>query len=272
MNSPEPPQPNIELAQLYDERFVLNTLIAATEVLLTFAEPKPGERVLDVACGTGVVARHVAARVGNKGSVIGLDIDPAMLAVARQIPPPTGAMITWREGDAHALPFEGNSFDLILCQQGLQYFEEPLRALVEMRRVLVPTGRLAVSVLAGLEYNPFSQVFDQYMIKRLGVSVYGYAFAFGGEERMQALLTNAGCHGVEVVQRTYNAAFTNARILVETALLRSTVIQEMFKSSKEQLAELIEAVLDDTADLLDRYTIHDRIVFPITALIGRATP
>jgi ubiquinone/menaquinone biosynthesis C-methylase UbiE len=272
MNSSEPSQPNDDLAQLYDDRFVPSSLIAATDMLLTFAAPKSDERVLDVACGTGVVARHVAARVGNRGSVVGLDIDPAMLAVARRVPPPTGAMISWCEGDAHALPFEGNSFDLVLCQQGLQYFKDPKRALVEMRRVLAPTGRLVVSVLARLEDNPFAQAFDRYMVKRIGVSAFGYAFAFGGEERMRALLTAAGCRSIEVVKRTYNAAFPNARILVETMLLRSTVIQAMFKSNKEQLAELIETVLDDTADLLDRYTVYDRIVFPITALIGRAAP
>lgn len=270
MNLPEPSQHNDDLAQLYDDHFVSSILTAATDLLLTFAAPLAGEQVLDVACGTGVVARHVAARVGNKGSVIGLDIDPSMLAVARQIPPPTGAPIFWREGDAQALPYDASSFDLVLCQHGIQYFKDPERALVEMRRVLVPTGRLAVNVLASLEENPFFQALDHYVVKRIGVSAFGYAFTFGGETRLQTLLTTAGCHDIAIVQRTHHAAFPSARILVETALLRSKVIQAMFKSSKAKRAELIDAVLKDSFELLNRYTVYNRIVFPVTSLIGRA--
>src|SRR5918996_2532863 len=84
--------------------------------LIAVAALQPGERVLDVACGTGVVTRLVAPAVGPTGQVTGLDINAAMLAVARSLPPPSGASITWVEGNAVAMDFPDASFDVILCQ------------------------------------------------------------------------------------------------------------------------------------------------------------
>jgi ubiquinone/menaquinone biosynthesis C-methylase UbiE len=98
-----------------------------TRVLLEYAAPQPGERVLDVACGTGSVARHVAPLVGAAGQVVALDISPAMLAVARALPAPAGAPVAWLEGNAIRLDLSENAFELVLCQQGLQFFPDHAR-------------------------------------------------------------------------------------------------------------------------------------------------
>jgi len=103
--------------------------------------------VLDVACGTGIVARQAAPLVGADGQVVALDMNPAMLAVARALPAPSGATIHWREGDAMDLPFEDGAFDVVLCQHGLQFVPDRARAVREMRRVLAPGGRALVIVL-----------------------------------------------------------------------------------------------------------------------------
>jgi len=87
--------------------------------LVALAALQPGECVLDVACGTGLVTRLAAPEVGPTGQVTGVDINAAMLAVARSLPPPSGAAITWVEGDAGAMDFPDASFEVILCQQGL---------------------------------------------------------------------------------------------------------------------------------------------------------
>jgi SAM-dependent methyltransferase len=105
---------------------------------------QPGERVLDVACGTGVVAREAAWRVGPGGTVVGLDLSPGMLATARARA--ADAAIEWREGSAVAMPLPSGAFDVVFCQQGLQFFPDRPAALHEMRRVLVAGGRLALSV------------------------------------------------------------------------------------------------------------------------------
>jgi ubiquinone/menaquinone biosynthesis C-methylase UbiE len=106
---------------------------------------RPGQRVLDVACGTGVVAAVAAERVGAEGSVAGADLNPGMLAVARSTPA-GGAPISWHEAAADALLFPDGAFDLVLCQLGLQFFPDRLWALREMRRVLAPSGRTLLLV------------------------------------------------------------------------------------------------------------------------------
>src|SRR5919109_4471287 len=93
-------------------------------LLVAKAALHEGERVLDVACGTGVVARMAAPHVGTGGHVVGVDLNPGMLARARASSPPEGAAVEWREGDAGALPFSAASFDAVFCQLGLQYFPD----------------------------------------------------------------------------------------------------------------------------------------------------
>ena len=113
--------------------------------LIEVAQLKPGERVLDVACGTGVVTRLAAERVGDGGKVAGSDVNPGMLAVARASAPPE-ANITWYETGAEAMPLADATFDVVLCQMGLQFFSNKPAALREMARVLAPGGRLVLNV------------------------------------------------------------------------------------------------------------------------------
>jgi SAM-dependent methyltransferase len=113
--------------------------------LISAAALRPGERILDVACGTGVVARLAAAQVGDSGTVAGLDVNPGMLAVARAATP-GGAKIDWYETSAEAMPLADASFDVALCQMGLQFIPDKLKALKEIRRVLAPGGRVLINM------------------------------------------------------------------------------------------------------------------------------
>jgi ubiquinone/menaquinone biosynthesis C-methylase UbiE len=115
-------------------------------MLLDAARVVAGEHVLDVACGTGLVAREAARRVGASGRCVGIDLNRGMIAVARSIGAANGPPIEWHEGDALELPFRSRSFEVVLCQQGLQFFPDRVKALREMRRVLVDEGRVAISV------------------------------------------------------------------------------------------------------------------------------
>src|SRR5215210_3877545 len=150
----EPWQLTGSAAELY-ERYLVPaiTSVWATD-LVQRAALRPGERVLDVACGTGIVARLAAAQLGIDGAVVGLDLNTAMLAVARSLPPPAGVAITWTEASVLAMPFPEATFDVVLCQLGLQFFPDRPQALQEMHRVLVPGGRLALNVYSAIERNP----------------------------------------------------------------------------------------------------------------------
>lgn len=137
-------------AETYEEFFVPALFIEWPKRVLDAAQVKPGDRVLDVACGTGVLTRAASERAGTKGTVIGLDINEGMLAVAEKKAP----SIEWKQGLAESLPFEDASFDAVVSQFGLMFFEDRSVAIREMSRVLSPGGHLAVAVWDKLENTP----------------------------------------------------------------------------------------------------------------------
>jgi SAM-dependent methyltransferase len=129
------------------ERCVARYILAPwAPMLVDAAHVATGERVLDVACGTGVVTREAARRVGAAGRCVGIDLNRGMIAVAQSIAASGDGRIEWVEGNALDLPFPRMTFEVVLCQQGLQFFPDRVKALREMRRVLVTRGRAALSV------------------------------------------------------------------------------------------------------------------------------
>lgn len=140
----------LEAAYLYERtpaRYILGPWAPS---LVEAARVAEGDRVLDLACGTGVVARIAAQRAGRRGRVAGVDLNAGMIAVARSLPRPEGAPIEWLEGSALAIPLPDASVAVVLCQQGFQFFPDKPLAMREMRRVLEPGGRLALSVWSGI--------------------------------------------------------------------------------------------------------------------------
>lgn len=129
-------------AQNYEDHFVPAIGMPFALRLLATARPAPGERVIDVACGTGLVARLAAEAVGPDGGVAGLDPTPGMLDVARSVSP---AGIDWYQAPAESMPLPDASFDVVVCSMGLQFFGDKVQGLREMRRVLRPGGRAVVS-------------------------------------------------------------------------------------------------------------------------------
>ena len=140
----------VQAAEAYEAMFVPALFAQWAPRVLDGVALSPGQRVLDVACGTGVLAREAARRVGLSGAVSGLDPAPGMLAVARR----SAEVVDWREGVAESLPYADGQFDAVVSQFGLMFFADRVQALREMRRVLRPAGRLAVAVWSGLETMP----------------------------------------------------------------------------------------------------------------------
>jgi len=134
--------------QLYERETVRTLGRPLAELMCAHVSLHAGDRVLDAACGTGIVTRVAVQRYGDLEHVVGVDLNAGMLEVARVNTPVTRVPIEWRQGDVCALPFPDASFEVVLCQQGLQFVPNPLVALREMRRVLVPGGRLACTVFS----------------------------------------------------------------------------------------------------------------------------
>jgi ubiquinone/menaquinone biosynthesis C-methylase UbiE len=157
-----------------------------------------GERVLDVACGTGVVTRLAAEQVGPNGSVVGLDINPAMLAVARSVPS-SGAAIEWHEASAESLPLADGSFDVVLSSLGLQFVSDQSSALREMRRVLAPDGRLAIATVGPTP--PLFAILEQALARHVKPEVAAFmraVFSLHEQRELENLTRGAGFRDVEV--------------------------------------------------------------------------
>lgn len=170
--------------------------------LVHLAALRPGERVLDVACGTGVVARLASQRVGAIGTVAGLDVNPGMLAVARSATPP-GMPIEWHEASAEAMPIPDASFDVVLCQMGLQFMPDKPAALREMRRVLVRGGRLILNV-PGPTPRLFT-IMGEALARHIGAEAAGFVnhvFSLHDMAEIQNVVSGAGFHDVSVQSDT----------------------------------------------------------------------
>lgn len=181
----------VEQAEAYEVRFVPVLFGQWARLLVDAAGIEPGHAVLDVACGTGVVARTAADRLSGGGSVVGLDLNEAMLTVARRLRPD----LDWRRGDAAELPFAAETFDVVLCQSGLMFFPDPVRALAEMRRVVRRGGTVAVQVWSGLDAQPAYRPFFDIIARHAGRDAVGLVntyFSLGDLDRVQARLRAAG--------------------------------------------------------------------------------
>jgi ubiquinone/menaquinone biosynthesis C-methylase UbiE len=185
------------------QRYLVPTIFGPwAEDLVALAAPQPGERVLDVACGPGIVAR-LAARAAAPGQVTGLDINPGMLEVARSLP--SEQPIFWQQGSALHLPFPAEAFDLVLCQQGVQFFPDRAAGLREMRRVLVPGGRMALAVWGPIERSPGFAVLASAVERQIGAAPAVAArspFSLSDTAELRHLMDGAGLRNVEVHSRT----------------------------------------------------------------------
>lgn len=206
-----------DAAAIYQEQIVPALMEEWAPRVAAAAAIQPGQRVLDVACGTGVLTRAAAARAGPKGSVTGLDLSPRMLAVAESLSP----NLRWRQGSAEALPFPDASFDAVVSQFGLMFVPDPSLALREMMRVLVPGGKLAVAVWASLADTP-AYAAEVALVERLAGSAAGVPlrapFILGDPERLTAYFHSAGIAGATVALQQGPGKFPSIRTMVELDL------------------------------------------------------
>jgi SAM-dependent methyltransferase len=174
-----------------------------------------GQRVLDVACGTGTLSRHVASLVGRTGTVVGLDPGAGMLDVARR----RDSSIEWREGAAGSLPFRDGTFDAVVSQFGLMFFPDRRAALQEALRVLVPGGRFAFAAWDAIETMPPYAV-EAALLERLAgcraAEPVRLPFVLGSQDALAALFREAGAAAVEVMTSRTPARFPSVRVMVES--------------------------------------------------------
>lgn len=185
----------------YERFFVPAIGRPLAEDLIHLAALQPGERVLDIACGTGIVARLASEKVGSTGSVTGLDVNPGMLEIARSIDL-SGRQIEWFEGSAEEMPLPGEMFDVALCQLGLQFMEDKMAALREVQRVLVPGGRIYLNMpgpAAGI-FNTLAEAMEHHVNTEAAGFIY-QVFSLHNMAELHQLLTGAGFRNVSIEEK-----------------------------------------------------------------------
>jgi ubiquinone/menaquinone biosynthesis C-methylase UbiE len=247
-------------AELYERYVVPYFLGPWAPGLIEVAALRSGERVLDMACGTGVVARLAAPQVRPTGQVTGLDLNPGMLAVARALPSPPGAPIIWVEGSAGAMPLPDAAFEVILCQQGFQFFPDKPAALREMRCVLVPGGRVILSVWTPT-VDPYGLALAEAVGRHVGPEAATRVRAprvVPEAEALYRLLVEAGFREVHICSSRMTMRLPSPETLVLCHLAAMPVADAVAALSDEARAALAR----DVCLTLQSYADGDGVVAP----------
>jgi ubiquinone/menaquinone biosynthesis C-methylase UbiE len=259
------------LAESY-EHFMVPSLFAPwATYLVQRANPQPGERVLDIACGTGIVARSITPYVGSQGTVIGLDANPDMIGMARAMAEKRQLPIEWHTGPAEQLPFSEENFDLILCQFGLMFFTDRPAALKEMHRVLKTGGRVIVSVWQDLDRHPFYQAIHNVTQRHLGKSSVEAVFSLGDADELRKLLTDAGFHHITIESLSLLARFAQPEEFLAWELdvdpADTPALQNLDMESQQAI---LAAVREEMQGPLDEVMQDHQVMLPFYAHVAQA--
>jgi SAM-dependent methyltransferase len=230
--------------------------------LVDRAGVRPDEHVLDVACGTGVVARLALERTGPGGTVAGLDASPQMIEVARSM----SADVEWSCGDAHELPFPDRRFDVVLCQFGLMFFTDPQAGLAEMARVLRPGGRVAVAVWRPLEHNPSWRQFVEALDRYAGpdaAAVMRAPFPAWTADHLRGLVGSAGFADVRVALDVVMTRFSSPAELVRRQATASPLAGPLGALDEAGRDRLVSGFTEQMAPYLD----DGGLAFPAEAFL-----
>jgi SAM-dependent methyltransferase len=260
-----PPQAEIDAATAYEALFGPALFLQWAPRIADAAQIQPGQRVLDVACGTGILARELASRTGPTGSVAGVDPSRGMLAVAERLAPE----VEWRHGVAESLPFPDESFDAVVSQFGLMFFTDRSQALREMRRVAIPEGVLAVAVWDSLERIP-AWASEVALLERIAgrraADALRAPFVLGDRKDLAALFAEAGV-AAEITTLPGTAQFPGIRTMVE-ADLRGWLPVMGVNLTEDQIARILE----EAEQVLRSYVTSDgRVRFDAPAHVVTST-
>ncbi|MCG8614669.1 MAG: methyltransferase domain-containing protein [Desulfobacterales bacterium] len=234
------------------EKYIVPAFSGAwAEEMVARANLQKGDRILDMACGTGIVSRKAWDATGGRISLTGMDVNDIVLEKARQIFSDTKIPAAFKRGSADALPFSDRSFDVVLCQQGLQYFPDRDAALKEVRRVLAPGGNAVFSVWRPLAYSPFYVVLHralEHYVSKTAADTLASAYALGDPGQLRTLFSSAGFHSVNLrlvikqmdcpdIDSFLAAGISAAPFAGEIAALPESKRREMFQTIREDVSD-----------------------------------
>jgi ubiquinone/menaquinone biosynthesis C-methylase UbiE len=254
-------------AEVYEKELVPVVFGPWAPLVIDLASPREGDRVLDVACGTGIVTRQVANRVGPSGAVVGVDLNSGMLKVARAAYSPasrSGGPIEWHEASAEKLPFPNASFNVVYCPLGLQFFADRAAALREMHRVLASGGRLGLMVWRSIDESPGFALLAEALDRHVGqaaANIMRAPFALSDANELATLVRNAGFQDVVIQQQVGTVRFPS----VEKFLLSYVTGSPLAGPVSQTDDAARKALISDARNTLGKYTSNGELTFPIAA-------
>ncbi|MCB0108557.1 MAG: methyltransferase domain-containing protein [Caldilineaceae bacterium] len=261
-----------EAWQLHDnapalyERYLVPTLFTPwAQDLLATANLRPGERVLDVACGTGSVTRLIGPQIGPQGQLTALDLNAEMLKAAQTYVKPTAPPIRWLHADVVEMPVADGDVDVVLCQQSFQFFRDKLGALQEIRRVLAPGGRLVFNISRGLAHNPYIRALadglERYVSAAAGASMRAPC-SFGDAEQLRSLCQQVGFGTVRIRISCLTIRHPRPAAFIRGQLAATPVADQVAALDRQEQAALVDEILStlqcymDDDGLAAPYEIH----------------
>lgn len=262
----------VDALTAYDEILVPRLFEPWATVLLDELNVSAGLTVLDVACGPGTVARLAASRVGPSGRVVACDLSPGMLAIAAAKPPlDDSAEIEYRQCPAEDIPVDDETVDVLLCQQGLQFFPDRAGALAEMRRTLKPGGRAGVAVWCDIEECPFwdalASAVGEVLGKELEINFRRGPWGLPEADELERLFDAAGFSDVIVSKRVKPVVFENGSAQLVATLSAASIGPQVAALDAQRRAALVAAA----ENALKRFVYEGAVHSEAATHIVRAT-
>ena len=230
-------------AEQYERVMVPRVFLPLAREVVAAAALSTGERVLDVACGTGALTRLLAAGVGPTGFVVGLDTSAEMLSVAAMCVP--DGHVEWRQASATELPFAETTFDLVTCQQGVQFFPDRARALEEMRRVLREGGRLVLTCWRASTESPAYLAVERWLTGRSGTATSLPPFSFADSDELCRVVNAAGFADVHLRTVPVSVHWPTVEMFVRSVFTSPNMRGALADVGDEEFAGLISQVEKD---------------------------
>jgi ubiquinone/menaquinone biosynthesis C-methylase UbiE len=223
--------------------------------------------LIDVACGTGIVARIGREQLGPSAHIVGVDVSPAMLAVARAV----DGSIDWREGNASSLPVsEGERFSMLTCHQGLQFFPDKPAAVREMRRVLRAGGQVAVGCWLSLAELPEVRELNAVAERHVG-TIVDSRHSFGSGDALEALLIDAGFRDVRVDRASHDVQFSDGMLFARLNAMAAIGMTAAGKALNDaERSELAGRIAADSQAVISGLTRNGAFVLPLATTIAIA--
>jgi ubiquinone/menaquinone biosynthesis C-methylase UbiE len=258
---------NLSFPEMYEQVLVRPLFMPWAEVLINKVTPADGNRVLDVACGTGIVARLAKEKLGASGHIVGIDLSPAMLSVARTVAPE----IEWREGNAIDLPIAADEkFDVVYCHQGLQFVPDKEAAAREMRRVMTNGGRLVVATWRPSDEIEINRALHAIAERLLG-PIHDARHGFGDSAALESLLANAGFQDVSVENLSRTVRFSDGALFIRLNTMALTGMSQAAKEMSDvERAGAVDAIVQQSLTVLSDFSDGSGLAYELKSNVATA--